>query len=43
MKATGWQPHSVCGFLSGAVRKKLGLTVASTKNKDGQRTYLVKT
>jgi Protein of unknown function (DUF3489) len=42
MKATGWQPHSVRGFLSGTVGKKLGLTVASTKGEDGERTYSVK-
>ena len=42
MKATGWQAHSVRGFLSGAVGKKLGLTVASTKGDDGERTYSVK-
>jgi Protein of unknown function (DUF3489) len=41
MKATGWLPHSVRGFLSGTVRKKLGLTVTSTKGEDGQRTYSV--
>src|SRR5258708_3655617 len=41
MKATGWLPHSVRGFLSGTVRKKMGLTVTSTKGEDGQRTYSV--
>jgi uncharacterized protein DUF3489 len=41
MKATGWLPHSVRGFLSGTVRKKMGLTVTSTKGQDGQRTYSV--
>jgi Protein of unknown function (DUF3489) len=39
MKATGWLPHSVRGFLSGTVRKKMGLTVASAKGQDGERTY----
>src|SRR5450631_754714 len=42
MKATGWQAHSVRGFLSGTVSKKLGLTVTSTKADDGERTYSVK-
>jgi len=42
MKATGWQPHSVRGFLSGTVGKKMGLTVISTKAEDGERTYSVK-
>ena len=42
MKATGWQPHSVRGFLSGTVSKKLGLTVTSTKVEDGERTYSIK-
>jgi hypothetical protein len=41
MKATGWLPHSVRGFLSGTVRKKMGLTVTSTKGEDGERTYSV--
>ena len=42
MKATGWQAHSVRGFLSGTVRKKLGLTVVSTKAESGERSYSVK-
>jgi len=41
MKATGWQPHSVRGFLSGTVSKKMGQAVTSTKGEDGERTYSV--
>jgi hypothetical protein len=42
MKATGWLAHSVRGFLSGTIRKKLGLNVVSTKGEDGERTYSIK-
>jgi hypothetical protein len=42
MKATGWQPHSMRGFLSGTVGKKMGLAVTSTKGEDGERSYSVK-
>ena len=42
IKATGWQAHSVRGFLSGTIGKKMGLTVKSTKSEDGERTYSVK-
>ena len=42
MKITGWQPHSVRGFLSGTVGKKMGLAVTSTKGEDGERSYSVK-
>ncbi len=41
LKATGWQPHSLRGFLSGAVKKKMGLDVASTKREDGERSYSI--
>ena len=41
MKTTGWLPHSVRGFLSGTVGKKMGLTVTSVKGEDGDRTYSV--
>jgi len=42
MKATGWQPHSVRGFISGTLGKKMGLTVVSSKAEDGERTYSLK-
>ena len=42
MKLTGWQPHSLRGFLSGTVGKKMGLTVISTKGEDGERSYFIK-
>jgi hypothetical protein len=42
LKATGWQPHSLRGFLSGTAGKKMGLTVTSTKGEDGERSYSVK-
>jgi hypothetical protein len=41
MKATGWQAHSVRGFLSGALGKKMGLPVTSAKGRDGERRYFV--
>lgn len=40
MAATGWQAHSVRGALSGAIKKKLGLAVAS-EAKDGVRVYRI--
>jgi hypothetical protein len=41
-EATGWQPHSVRGFLSGVVKNKLKLQIESRK--DGRdRTYRIKT
>jgi len=40
-KATGWQAHSVRGFLSGTVKKKMGLRVVSTKPQEGDRNYRI--
>jgi hypothetical protein len=41
MKATGWQTHSVRGFISGQLKKKLGLKVRSAK-REGKRVYSIK-
>ena len=41
MSATGWQAHSVRGFISGSLGKKMGLTVESFKRPDGVRAYKV--
>jgi hypothetical protein len=42
LKVTGWQAHSLRGFISGTLGKKMGLTVTSTKGEDGERRYSVK-
>jgi len=36
MQQTGWQQHSVRGFLAGVVRKKLRLKLQSTKTDHGR-------
>jgi hypothetical protein len=41
-KVTGWQNHSIRGFLSGQVAKKMALAVESSKNASGDRTYRIK-
>jgi hypothetical protein len=41
-KATGWQPHSIRGFLSAIVARKMGLKVNSFKPETGDRRYSVK-
>jgi hypothetical protein len=39
--ATGWQKHTVRGAISGALKKKLGLTVLSEKGANGARVYRI--
>lgn len=41
MQATSWQRHSVRGFLSGTVKKKLGLSLISTISEQGLRRYTI--
>lgn len=41
MLATGWQPHTVRGAISGMLRKKLGLNVVLAHNDTGERVYRV--
>jgi len=41
MLATGWQPHTVRGAISGMLRKKLGLNVVLAQNESGERVYRV--
>jgi hypothetical protein len=40
MRSTGWQPHTVRGFLAAVVRKKLGLKLESNKTA-GERLYRI--
>ena len=41
MRVTRWQAHSVRGFISGQLGKKLGLSVHSFR-RDGERVYALK-
>jgi Protein of unknown function (DUF3489) len=41
MEATQWQAHSVRGFISGTLGKKMGLTVVSAKGDNGERSYSI--
>jgi hypothetical protein len=40
-KAFRWQPHTVRGALSGALKKKLGLKIISDKPEGGERIYRI--
>ena len=39
MAATEWQAHSVRGFISGSLGKKMGIKVESSRREDGERVY----
>ncbi len=41
-KLTKWQPHTIRGFISRTVSKKMKFTVGSTRNEQGERVYRVK-
>ncbi len=40
-KATGWANHSIRGFISGTVSKRMGLQIQSTKDDQGERRYKI--
>jgi hypothetical protein len=40
--ATGWQPHSVRGFISGTLGKRLKMKIDSFRTEKGDRAYRVK-
>lgn len=39
--ATGWQAHSVRGFISGGLSKKMGIKIESFKSDSGDRAYRI--
>ena len=41
VEATGWQPHSVRGAISGTLKKKLGLMVTSERIGNSSRRYRI--
>jgi Protein of unknown function (DUF3489) len=42
VEKTGWQAHTVRGFISGTVIRKLGLKVESFRTDDKERAYRIK-
>ena len=40
-KVTGWQAHSVRGFLSGMIKKRMGRNITSEKSENGERRYRI--
>ena len=43
MEVSGWQQHSVRGFLAGTVKKKLGFALTSSKSAGELRRYRIDT
>jgi hypothetical protein len=41
MAATGWRPHTVRGFLSGTLAKKMGHKITRVKRDDGAGVYFL--
>jgi hypothetical protein len=41
LSVTGWQTHSIRGFISGTLGKKMALRVVSKKGEAGERTYSI--
>jgi uncharacterized protein DUF3489 len=42
MRVTRWQAHSVRGFISAGVNKRMGFRVTSKRRQDGQRVYQIR-
>jgi hypothetical protein len=40
-KSLAWQAHSVRGAMSGALKRKQGLTITNEKTDDGRRVYRI--
>ena len=40
-RLTGWQRHSVHGFISGTLKKKRGLAITSNKEDNDERRYRI--
>ena len=40
-KATGWQAHSIRGFMSGTLKKKQGIQINSSQEEGKPRRYII--
>ena len=41
MKVTGWQEHSIRGFMSGTLKKKQGIEIRSAQEEGKPRRYFI--